>query len=93
MVDWRRLFRVMVPVKFRAQTKAPATAEEAHCAKLERIILALPKITRDIFIARRFHGLSVAEICERTGLSHKQVMRHLTRAVEHLHEALQADPP
>jgi DNA-directed RNA polymerase specialized sigma24 family protein len=57
-------------------------------ARIERIMLRLPATTLAIFIARRFHGLSIAEISRQTGLSHRQIMRHLSRAVAHLHEAL-----
>jgi DNA-directed RNA polymerase specialized sigma24 family protein len=55
------------------------TAEE-----VEQIFLSMPKMTRAIFIARRFQDLSIAEICRQTGLSHKQVMRHLAKAIDHL---------
>lgn len=55
------------------------TAEE-----VEQIFLAMPKMTRAIFIARRFQDLPIAEICRQTGLSHKQVKRHLARALDHL---------
>jgi len=61
--------------------------EARELARVERVMMAMPKLTRDIFIARRFHDLSIAEICRQTGLSHKQVMRHLRRAVEHIHDA------
>lgn len=50
----------------------------------EAALLGMPQLTRDIFIARRFHGLSIADICRQTGLSHGQVMDHLRRAVDHL---------
>ena len=68
-----------------------AAADAAHIARLEQMMLRLPETTRAIFIARRFHGLSIAEIGRQTGLSRRQIMRHLTRAVAHIHESLR-DP-
>jgi AraC-like DNA-binding protein len=50
----------------------------------EAALLAMPQLTRDIFIARHFHGHSIADICRQTGLSQRQVMGHLRRAVDHL---------
>ncbi|KUR78641.1 RNA polymerase sigma factor [Novosphingobium sp. FSW06-99] len=62
-------------------------ARAAHLARVEAVIMRMPKMTRAIFIARRFHDLSIAEIAHQTGLSRKQIMRHLNRAVAHIHDA------
>lgn len=79
MAFWRLFHLKSVPSQITTDAD-----EEAKLREVERVMLAMPRMTRDIFIARRFHDLSIAEICRQTGLSHKQVMRHLAKAVEHL---------
>lgn len=54
---------------------------------MDAIFAAMPKLARDIFIARQFHDLSVAEICKQTGLSRKQVRWQFAKAFEHLHHS------
>jgi RNA polymerase sigma factor (sigma-70 family) len=58
--------------------------------RVETVMLQLKPMTRDIFIARRFHGFSRAEIAAQTGLSVKAIDKHLAKAVEHLHRHLGA---
>ena len=51
---------------------------------LRRLELALARLkpkTREIFIAHRVHGLSYAEIGERTGLSVKGVEKQMSKAI------------
>lgn len=84
----RRVALRAVPVED-AELAAP-DEEAAHLARdmlnrAEAVMMLLKPMTRDIFIARRFHGYSRAEIAEQTGLSVKAVDKHLGRAVEHLH--------
>ena len=52
-----------------------------HLARLERAVRSLPRIDREIFLARRLDDMSYAEIAERTGLTVKQVERSMTRAL------------
>ena len=49
--------------------------------RLEAAILRLSPRTRDIFVAHRVHGMSYAEIAERTGLSRKRVEKHMAKAI------------
>jgi RNA polymerase sigma-70 factor (ECF subfamily) len=49
--------------------------------RLERAILNLPKLQRDIFLAHRVHGLSYEEIGRRTRLSPRRVERHMAKAI------------
>jgi AraC-like DNA-binding protein len=51
----------------------------------DAIFAAMPNLARDIFIAWRFHRLSMEDMCQQTGLSRKQVRRQFAKAVEHLH--------
>lgn len=67
-----------------------ADDEAAHhardmLARVEAALLALKPVTREIFIARRYHGYSRAEIAAQAGLSLKAIDKHLARAVEHLY--------
>lgn len=50
-------------------------------ARLERAVQALPRTTREIFLAHRLDDYSYAEIGEVTGLSVKQVRRHMAKAI------------
>ena len=49
--------------------------------RLEQVILRLKPRTRDIFVAHRVHGMSYAEIAERTGLSQKGVEKQMAKAI------------
>lgn len=60
---------------------------------VETLLMQLPEMTRAIFIARRFHGLSRAEIAAQAGISVKAVDRHLARAVEHFWRSFGGDGP
>lgn len=52
--------------------------------RLEAAMLKLRPKTREIFIAHRVHGLSYAEIAERTGLSVKGVEKQMSKAIAHI---------
>lgn len=56
--------------------------------RVDMVMMQLKPMTRDIFIARRYHGFSRAEIAEKTGLSVKGVDKQLAKAFEHLHRHL-----
>lgn len=51
-------------------------------ARLERAMLALPRTTREVFLANRLGKLSYAEIAKITGFSEHQVRRHMAKALE-----------
>ncbi|MFZ5747866.1 MAG: sigma factor-like helix-turn-helix DNA-binding protein [Pseudomonadota bacterium] len=50
-------------------------------ARLEIGLRRMPKVRREIFLALRLDDLSYDEIAERTGLSVKQVERHVARSM------------
>lgn len=56
--------------------------------RVESALLDLKPLTREIFIAAKFHGLSAAEISERTGLTVKSIEKHMSNAYAHLHRVL-----
>lgn len=49
--------------------------------RIEAAMMNLPRKQREIFMAHRVHNMSYREIAERTGLSARQVERHLARAL------------
>jgi RNA polymerase sigma-70 factor (ECF subfamily) len=60
------------------------TADPELLKRLEKAVSRLPHTTRAIFIARRLDDISYEEIAERTGLSVRQVERHMARAIYRL---------
>jgi RNA polymerase sigma-70 factor (ECF subfamily) len=61
--------------------------------RLEAALRRMPKMRREIFLALRLDDLSYEEIADRTGLSVKQVERHVARSMMTLHEAFERRPP
>lgn len=49
--------------------------------RLEAGLRRMPKMQREIFLALRLDDLSYEEVAERTGLSVKQVERHVARSM------------
>jgi RNA polymerase sigma-70 factor (ECF subfamily) len=49
--------------------------------RLEEAVAAMPRVQREIFLAHRLDAMSYAEIARRTGLSIRQVERHMARAI------------
>jgi RNA polymerase sigma-70 factor (ECF subfamily) len=49
--------------------------------RLEEAVAAMPRKQREIFLAHRLDGLSYADIASRTGLTARQVERHMARAI------------
>ena len=56
------------------------TAPE-RLARIERALAALPRRTREIFLAHRLDGMGYAKIAEITGLSIRQIERHIAKAI------------
>jgi RNA polymerase sigma-70 factor (ECF subfamily) len=52
--------------------------------RMEAAMMNIPKLQRDIFLAHRVHNMSYAEIAGRTGLSVRQVQRHMAKAISKL---------
>ncbi len=59
--------------------------------RMERALLALPRITREIFLANRIDGYSYAKIATITGLSVRQVKRQMVKALIHLGRWMRGD--
>ncbi|ATY34375.1 hypothetical protein CVN68_02200 [Sphingomonas psychrotolerans] len=53
----------------------------------------MPRLRREIFLALRLDDLSYEEIAERTGLSVKQVERHVARSMLTLLDAVDGRAP
>jgi RNA polymerase sigma-70 factor (ECF subfamily) len=49
--------------------------------RIEAAMMNLPRRQREIFMARRVHNMSYREIAERTGLTARQVERHIAKAL------------
>jgi RNA polymerase sigma factor (sigma-70 family) len=60
-------------------------------ATMERALLSLPRLTREIFLAYRLDGFSYAHIAEVTGLSQHQVERRMATAMQRLNRYLRGD--
>ena len=60
--------------------------------KLEQAMLKLPRTTREVFLAHRLDDMSYKEIAGRTGLSVKQVERHMARAIYRLSKEVCDEP-
>jgi RNA polymerase sigma-70 factor (ECF subfamily) len=59
--------------------------------RMEIAIMNMPKKQRDIFLAHRVHGLSYGEIAHRTGLTVRQVQRHMARALYKLSKQMDGE--
>ena len=59
--------------------------------RMEAALDRMPKATRDIFLANRLRGMSYQEIAERTGLSVRQVERHMARAIAMIDRCIDGD--
>ena len=56
--------------------------------RLEAIMRRMPRLTREIFMAHRLDDMPYEEIARRTGLTVRQVERHIARAILHLDRGL-----
>lgn len=73
----------LVPEQFPQQAPSPIEALEARdtLAQLAAILQTLPQRSQDVFILRRVHGLSHAEIARALGVSVSTVQKHLLRVL------------
>lgn len=75
--------------------RTPGEMHEApdpdELARLERAVLSLPRTTREVFLAHRLDDQSYAKIADVTGLSVKQVRRHMTEALHRLGRFMDGD--
>lgn len=61
--------------------------------RLERAMRAMPRRTREVFLAHRLEDMPYSEIAERTGLSLRAVERHMARAIGAIDRSLNGSPP
>ena len=61
--------------------------------RLEQAMKAVPRRTREVFLAHLLDGLTYLEIAERTGLSLLEVERHVARAICAIDRSLYGPPP
>ncbi len=66
----------------------PDPQQQELIARLEGIMRRMPRLTREIFMAHRLDDMPYEEIARRTGLSARQVERHIARAILHLDRGL-----
>jgi RNA polymerase sigma-70 factor (ECF subfamily) len=60
--------------------------------RLEAAVAAMPRKQREIFLVHRLDAMSYAEIASRTGLSVRQVERHMARAIYKLCKQMDGYP-
>jgi RNA polymerase sigma factor (sigma-70 family) len=68
-----------------------SAATPADLLRIKEAILSMPQSYLDVFVLRRFHGLSYEEIATRSGLSIKTIEWRLARASAHCVKYLKAD--
>ncbi|MEG3125151.1 RNA polymerase sigma factor [Sphingomonas sp. GB1N7] len=66
-------------------------ADPAQLATMERAMRALPRLTREIFLAHRLDRLGYDEIGRIVGITPRQVERHVARAFHQLSRYLNGD--
>ena len=59
--------------------------------RMEEAMLNIPKLQREIFMAHRLDDMSYGEIARRTGLTVRQVERHMARAIYKLAKQLDGE--
>ncbi len=66
------------------------TAPDLLLRRLERAMATMGGRSREVFLAHRLDGLGYDEIAARTGLTVRQVERHIAEAIAHLDRELAA---
>jgi len=64
---------------------------DSVCDFIRKLVDRLPDRRREIFIKSRFEGLSIKEISEELGISHKTVENQITAALKFLKENLKRE--
>ncbi len=60
--------------------------------RMEAIMRRMPRLTREIFLAHRLDDMPYDEIARRTGLTVRQVERHMACAILALVRGLDGEP-
>jgi RNA polymerase sigma-70 factor (ECF subfamily) len=92
--DYFRRFRRRPTVALpETLSHAPPYAESDSRIDMERALGELPPILREALLMFHMHGMTIAEICEVTGLGANTVKSRLRRARECLRELLEGREP
>jgi len=59
-------------------------------ARLDAALALLPGRCREVFLMRRFRGMTTPDIADALGISHRMVQKHMTRAITHIYLSLNA---
>jgi RNA polymerase sigma-70 factor (ECF subfamily) len=70
----------------------PDPKQQELVERLQAIMLRMPPLTREIFMAHRLDDMTYEEIARRTGLTVRQVERHVARAILELDRGLHSEP-
>jgi RNA polymerase sigma-70 factor (ECF subfamily) len=71
---------------------SPDPDRQEQIERMEAIMLRLPRLTREIFLAHRLDAMPYDEIARRTGLTVRQVERHIARAILALMRGVDREP-
>jgi RNA polymerase sigma-70 factor (ECF subfamily) len=72
------------------QDPSECSAREHKLQLLEKALDALPDRCRQVFVLKRFQGLSYEEISARMGISHNTISAHMMTAVAKMRDYLRA---
>ena len=70
----------------------PDPARKERLARMEAVVRRMPRRTREIFLAHRVHDMPYEEIARRTGLTVRQIERHIARAILAIDRSLNGRP-
>jgi RNA polymerase sigma-70 factor (ECF subfamily) len=73
-------------------SRFPDPAPQELIDQLNEIARRMPRLTREIFLAHRLDDLPYDEIARRTGLTVREVERHIARAILLLDRGLHRPP-
>ena len=66
-------------------------ADPAQLARMEAALVAMPELTREIFMMRRFDNLPYHRIARRLGITTDQVEAHMACAIKTLGRAARGE--
>lgn len=86
----RNILDRLTPSQLAAAPAVPDAIVEGReaLATIDRALMQLSRTTRDIFLLRRVHGMSNADIAARYGISVSAVEKHVARALRHCQRSL-----
>ncbi len=79
-----------LPVSDSAETPSDAFSREYKLEILEHALNSLPERCRQVFILKRFQGLSYEEISSTMGISHNTISAHMMTAMAKMRDYLRA---